>query len=80
MIAPLIREASEKLLPSGSLLMSHNSFANLQKSMARLSFLSFEPRIVAGQEIAVRPFIHHRWLDTLAGSGAGPHYGGDGGA
>lgn len=78
MIDPLIREASEKLLPSGRLLMTQNSLANLQKSLALLASLGFDARIVAEQEIAFRPFIDRKWLDTLGGSNAGLYHVRDG--
>ena len=78
MIDPLIREASEKLLPSGRLLITHNSLANLQKSFDLLESLGFETRIVAEQEIAFRPFIDRKWLDTLGGSAAGLYHVRDG--
>lgn len=78
MVEPLIREASEKLLPSGRLLMTHNSLANLQKNFDLLDSLGFATRIVAEQEIAFRPFIDRKWLDTLGGTAAGLYHVRDG--
>lgn len=57
MIDPLIAEAPSKLSPGGGLLMTHNSLANLPKSLARISELGMEPRIVAGAHNRI-PSVH----------------------
>jgi release factor glutamine methyltransferase len=71
MIDAIIREAPGKLSPRGSLLMTHNSLANLPKSLALLRSLKLEPRVVAERQIPFRPFIDRPWLDTLGGMSAG---------
>jgi release factor glutamine methyltransferase len=45
MIDALIREAPMKLNPSGHLLMTHNSLANLKKSLTRLKSVGLWPSI-----------------------------------
>jgi tRNA1(Val) A37 N6-methylase TrmN6 len=71
MIDAIIREAPEKLSPRGLLMMTHNSLANLPKSLSLLRSVGLEPRVIAEQQIAFRPFINRPWLDTLGGSLAG---------
>ena len=53
--------------PSGRLPMTHNSLANLPKSLLLLKTLGLEPRIVAERSLAFRHFIDRAWLDTLGG-------------
>ena len=67
MIDALIVEAPMKLNPSGHLLMTHNSLANLNKSLAMLKSVGLQPRILAEQSIPFRPFIDRAWLDKLGG-------------
>jgi hypothetical protein len=71
MIDALITEAAHKLKSSGRLLMTHNSMANLPKSLLLLRTLGLEPKIVAERSLAFRPFINRPWLDTLGGIEAG---------
>ena len=71
MIDAIIREAPEKLSPRGRLLMTHNSLANLPKSLSLLRSLKLEPNVVAERQIAFRPFIDQPWLDSLGGTSAG---------
>jgi methylase of polypeptide subunit release factors len=74
MIGPLIEEASSKLAPGGVLLMTHNSLANLPKSLARIGDLGMEARILAERTLELRPFIDRDWLDTLGGSTEGLYF------
>ena len=67
MIEPLIKEAAGKLKPSGRLLMTHNSLANLPKSWRLFEAHGLTPRIVAERSLAFRDFIDRAWLDTLGG-------------
>jgi len=71
MIDAILREAPEKLSSRGRLLMTHNSMANLPKSLALLRSLNLEPRVLSERQIAFRPFIDRPWLDTLGGTSAG---------
>ena len=71
MIDALIRETPGKLLPSGRLLMTHNSMANIQKSLRLLQSVGLEPKIIAERSLAFRPFINRAWLDTLGGEAEG---------
>jgi release factor glutamine methyltransferase len=71
MIDALIRETPGNLLPSGRLLMTHNSMANLQKSLRLLQSVGLEPKIIAERSLAFRPFINRAWLDTLGGEAEG---------
>jgi release factor glutamine methyltransferase len=71
MIDAIIREAPEKLSLRGRLLMTHNSLANLPKSLSLLRSLKLEPSVVAERRMAFRPFINRPWLDTLGGASAG---------
>jgi release factor glutamine methyltransferase len=67
MIDALIVEAPMKLNPSGHLLMTHNSLANLNKSLTMLRSVGLQPRILAERSIPFRPFIDRAWLDKLGG-------------
>jgi len=67
MIDALIVEAPTKLNPSGHLLMTHNSLANLDKSLTMLKSVGLQPRILAERSIPFRPFIDRAWLDKLGG-------------
>ena len=67
MIDALIVEAPMKLNPSGHLLMTHNSLANLNKSLTMLKLVGLQPRILAERSIPFRPFIDRAWLDKLGG-------------
>ena len=67
MIDALIVEAPTKLNPSGHLLMTHNSLANLSKSLTMLKSVGLQPRILAERSIPFRPFIDRAWLDKLGG-------------
>jgi release factor glutamine methyltransferase len=78
MIDALIKEAPDKLLPSGRLLMTHNSMANLPKSLDLMRLVGLEPQVVAEQSLAFRPFINRTWLDTLGGTAAGLYFVRDG--
>jgi len=71
MIEALITECPGKLLPSGRLLMTHNSLANLPKSLRLLQSVGLEPKIIAERSLAFRPFINRAWLDTLGGTAEG---------
>jgi release factor glutamine methyltransferase len=67
MIDPLIAGAPSKLSPGGGLLMTHNSLANLPKSLARIKDLGMELRIIAERTLEFRPFIDRHWIDSLGG-------------
>jgi release factor glutamine methyltransferase len=67
MIDTLIIEAPTKLNRAGHLLMTHNSLANLNKSLALLRSVGLRPRILAEKSIPFRPFIDRAWLDKLGG-------------
>ena len=67
MIDALIVEAPTKLNRSGHLLMTHNSLANLNKSLTMLKSVGLQPRILAERSIPFRPFIDRAWLDKLGG-------------
>jgi methylase of polypeptide subunit release factors len=71
MIDALINETPDKLLPSGRLLMTHNSMANLPRSFGLLESIGLEPKIIAELSLAFRPFINRAWLDTLGGTAEG---------
>jgi release factor glutamine methyltransferase len=58
MIDALIREAPKRLNPSGHLFMTHNSLANLNRTLTMLKSVGLQPRIVAERSIAFRPFIN----------------------
>jgi release factor glutamine methyltransferase len=67
MIDALIREAPMKLNPSGHLLMTHNSLANLKTTLTMLKSVGLRPSILAERSIPFRPFIDRAWLDKLGG-------------
>jgi release factor glutamine methyltransferase len=71
MIDALIKETPGKLSPSGRLLMTHNSMANLSKSLRLFKSVGLQPKIVAERSLAFRPFINRDWLDTLGGVSEG---------
>ena len=71
MIDAIIIEAAHKLAPSGRLLMTHNSMANLQKSLHLLEAHNMEHRILAHRQLAFRPFIDRAWLDAIGGEAKG---------
>jgi len=71
MIDAIIIEAAHKLAPSGRLLMTHNSMANLQKSLRLLEAHNMEHRILAHRQLAFRPFIDRAWLDAIGGEAKG---------
>jgi release factor glutamine methyltransferase len=71
MIDALIREAPMKLNSSGWLLMTHNSLANLSKSLIMLKSVGLHPRILAERSIPFRAFIDRAWLDKLGGEAEG---------
>ena len=71
MIDALIREAPIKLSHSGHLLITHNSLANLRKSIDMLISVGLQPRILAERSIPFRPFIDRAWLDNLGGEAEG---------
>ncbi len=58
--------------------MTHNSLANLPKSLARIEDLGMELRIVAERTLALRPFVDRDWLDTLGGAPEGLYFVRDG--
>ena len=71
MIEAIIKEAPNKLAPSGRLLMTHNSMANLPKSLHLFESVGMQHRVLAERLIAFRSFIDRKWLDTLGGEAAG---------
>jgi hypothetical protein len=71
MIEAIIKEAPNKLAPSGRLLMTHNSMANLSKSLHLFESVGMHHRILAKCLIAFRSFIDRKWLDILGGEAAG---------
>ena len=71
MIDAIIKAAPHKLAPSGQLLMTHNSMANLSKSLHLFESMGMRHRLLAERLIAFRPFIDRKWLDTLGGEAAG---------
>ena len=60
--------------------MTHNSLANLPKSLARIKDLGMESRIVAERSLEFRPFIDRHWLDSLGGVAEGLYFVREGGA
>jgi hypothetical protein len=71
MIDALVREAPMKLNPSGHVLMTHNSLANLRKTLDMLKSNGLQARILAERAIAFRSFIDRTWLDKLGGEAEG---------
>lgn len=71
MIDGVIHEAPEKLLPSGRLLMTHNSLTDLPKSLRLMTENGLETRILAERMIEFRPFIDRDWIDRLGGTTSG---------
>ena len=71
MIDAIIREAPDKLTRSGRLLITHNSMANLPKSLRLLESIGMRHRVLAERFIAFRSFIDRKWLDELGGEAAG---------
>ena len=71
MIEALIKEAPDKLSPVGRLLMTHNSMANLSKSLRLFRSVGLQPKILAERSLAFRPFINRDWLDALGGVSEG---------
>jgi hypothetical protein len=71
MIESIIKEAPNKLTPSGRLLMTHNSMANLPKGLRLFESVGMQHRVLAERLIAFRSFIDRKWLDTLGGEAAG---------
>ena len=71
MIDAIINEAPHKLVPSGRLLMTHNSMANLPKSLRLLETRKMQHRILAYRQLAFRPFIDRNWLDAIGGEAEG---------
>jgi release factor glutamine methyltransferase len=71
MIDALVREAHMKLNPSGHVLMTHNSLANLRKTLDMLKSNGLRARVLAERAIAFRPFIDRAWLDKLGGEAGG---------
>jgi release factor glutamine methyltransferase len=71
MIDALIREAPLKLNSFGRLLMTHNSLANLKKSLSMLKSVGLQSRILAERSIPFRSFIDRAWLDKLGGEAEG---------
>jgi hypothetical protein len=51
--------------------MTHNSLANLRKSLDMLSSIGLQPRILAERSIPFRPFIDRAWLDKMGGEAEG---------
>jgi methylase of polypeptide subunit release factors len=74
MIDELIKEAPGKLTPSGRLLITHNSMANLPKSLRLLESLGMQHRILAERALPFRSFIDRNWLDTLGGETEGLYF------
>jgi release factor glutamine methyltransferase len=71
MIDALISEAPTRLNPSGHLLMTHNSLANLRKSVDTIKSIGLQTRILAERSIPFRPFIDRAWLDKMGGEAEG---------
>lgn len=71
MIEGLIRETPVWLSPRGRLLMTHNSLADLPKSMRLMESVGLEPRVVAERSLEFRPFVDRAWLDELGGTKRG---------
>lgn len=71
MIDAIIKEAPHKLAPSGRVLMTHNSMANLSKSLHLFESMGMQHRVIAERLIAFRQFFDRKWLDTLGGKAAG---------
>ena len=71
MIDALIKEAPRALSRSGRLLMVHNSLSNFSKSVDLMKSAGLEPRVLAEQTLAFRPFIDRVWLDELGGIAKG---------
>lgn len=71
MIDGIIRDAPRTLARSGFLLLTHNSLANLPKTMSALKSAGMQPVVVAERLIEFRPFIDREWLDKLGGAAAG---------
>ena len=59
------------LNPTGHVLMTHNSLANLRKTLDMLKSNGLRARILAKRAIALRPFIDRAWLDKLGGEAEG---------
>ena len=71
MIDGVIREAPDRLLPLGRLLMTHNSLTDLPKSLRLMASHGLETRILAERTIEFRPFIDRDWIDRLGGTESG---------
>jgi precorrin-6B methylase 2 len=62
MIEAIIKEAPNKLAPSGRLLMTHNSMANLSKSLHLFESVGMQHRVLAKRPIGGQPAQHVNWL------------------
>jgi methylase of polypeptide subunit release factors len=71
MIDELIRAVPGLLSASGRLLMTHNSLADLPKSLQLMESLGLESRVLAERSLEFRPFINRDWLDELGGTARG---------
>jgi release factor glutamine methyltransferase len=71
MIEGVIRDAPGRLLPSGRLLMTHNSLADWPASARLMESQGLEPHVLAQRELEFRPFINRDWLDELGGTARG---------
>ena len=71
MIEGLIRAAPARLKPTGRLLMTHNSLADLPATLQLMTDCGLRPRIVAERTLEFRPFIDRSWLDQLGGTARG---------
>jgi hypothetical protein len=71
MIDELIRAVPGLLSASGRLLMTHNSLADLPKSLQLMESLGLESRVLAERSLEFRPFINRDWLDKLGGTARG---------
>jgi release factor glutamine methyltransferase len=71
MIEELIRDTPARLAPTGRLLMTHNSLADLPASLRLMEAQGLEPRVRAERSLEFRPFINRDWLDELGGSARG---------
>jgi release factor glutamine methyltransferase len=71
MIDALIREAPMKLNPSGHVLMTHTSLANIRKTLDMFKANGLQVQILAERAIAFRSFIDRGWLDKLGGEAEG---------
>ena len=51
--------------------MTHNSLADLPKSIRLMESLGLQPRVVGERLLEFRPFVDRAWLDELGGTKRG---------